>query len=101
MSRPSTVRQTDVPDATRSVQSTTSPRTSKRFSGSPTARLVDRDAAAARLGASARHVRRLVQERRIPYYRIGGKVRFSPVELEAWVDSMAIRPRARVRDFRR
>ena len=55
--------------------------------------LVDRDAAAELLGTSARHIRRLVQERRIPYYRIGGKVRFSVVELQAWVDSMAIAPR--------
>jgi excisionase family DNA binding protein len=58
--------------------------------------LVDRDAAAAMLGTSARHVRRLVHERRIPYYRIGGKVRFSPTELQAWVEWMAIRPSTRV-----
>jgi excisionase family DNA binding protein len=63
--------------------------------------LVDREAAAALLGTSARHIRRLAQERRIPYYRIGGKVRFSVVELEAWVDSMAIAPRTRVGGSRR
>jgi excisionase family DNA binding protein len=63
--------------------------------------LVDRDAAAALLGTSARHIRRLVQERRIPYYRIGGKVRFSPTELQAWVESMAIRPTTRIAIVRR
>jgi excisionase family DNA binding protein len=41
---------------------------------------------AERLGVSVRHVRRLVNERRIPFVKWGHLLRFDPVEIEAWLD---------------
>jgi excisionase family DNA binding protein len=38
------------------------------------------------LGTSERHVRRLVFERRIPYLKVGGLLRFDPLELADWLD---------------
>lgn len=38
------------------------------------------------LGVDVRHVRRLVQERRIPYIKWGHLLRFDPAEIEAWID---------------
>ena len=48
--------------------------------------LIDIPTAAAHLGTSPRHIRRLVAERRIPYLKLGHHVRFDPKELEAWLD---------------
>ena len=39
------------------------------------------------LGVEVRHIRRLVQERRIPFVKWGHLLRFDPVEIEAWIDS--------------
>jgi excisionase family DNA binding protein len=52
--------------------------------GLPT--LVDIDGLAEHLGDSVRHVRRLVAERRIPYLKIGGFVRFDPDDIRRWLD---------------
>lgn len=48
--------------------------------------LLDVDAVADLLGVTARHVRRLVAERRIPFFKIGKFVRFDPGELGLWLD---------------
>jgi excisionase family DNA binding protein len=45
------------------------------------------DAAARLLGTSVRHMRRLVADRRIPYVKVGAKVRFDPSDLLAWIDA--------------
>jgi excisionase family DNA binding protein len=37
------------------------------------------------LGVSVRHVRRLVQERRIPFFKWGHLLRFDPDEIETWL----------------
>jgi excisionase family DNA binding protein len=37
------------------------------------------------LGVNVRHVRRLVQEKRIPYVKWGHLIRFDPDEVEAWI----------------
>jgi excisionase family DNA binding protein len=53
---------------------------------------------AARLGITVRHVRRLVAERRLPYYKVGRLVRFSATEIEEWLQShrfTAAHPHAR------
>ncbi|MEO6653113.1 MAG: helix-turn-helix domain-containing protein [Ilumatobacteraceae bacterium] len=42
------------------------------------------DEVAELLGVKPCFVRRLVWERRIPYYKIGKFVRFDPDEIEAW-----------------
>ena len=48
--------------------------------------LLDITDVAERLGVSVRHVRRLVNERRIPYLKWGHLLRFDPVEIEQWLD---------------
>lgn len=37
------------------------------------------------LGVNVRHVRRLVDERRIPFIKWGHLLRFDPDEIEAWI----------------
>jgi len=37
------------------------------------------------LGVNERHVRRLVQERRIPFIKWGHLLRFDPDDVEAWI----------------
>jgi excisionase family DNA binding protein len=53
--------------------------------------LLDIGAAASRLNCSERFVRRLVQERRIPFVKIGGsRVRFLDTDIEDWIVSQRI-----------
>jgi len=47
--------------------------------------MMDIDDVARRLATSVRHIRRLVLERRIAHYKVGGKLRFDRIEIEAWV----------------
>ena len=49
-------------------------------------RLLDIDAVAALLSTSVRHIRRPVQERRIPVVRVGRLIRFDPSDIDAWLD---------------
>jgi excisionase family DNA binding protein len=51
-----------------------------------TEQLMDIAAVAARLGVQVRHVRRLVNERRIPFIKWGHLLRFDPNEVETWID---------------
>ena len=48
--------------------------------------------AAKRLQMSARHVRRLIAERRIPFHRLGRAVRIDPSDLRAYVDAGRVEP---------
>ena len=57
--------------------------------------LWDVDAVARRLGVQARHIRRLVGERRIPYIKWGHLLRFDPVDIERWLDDARRPPAAR------
>jgi excisionase family DNA binding protein len=43
------------------------------------------DQLAQRLGITVRHVRRLVAEKRVPYYKVGRLVRFDPAEITTWL----------------
>jgi excisionase family DNA binding protein len=43
------------------------------------------DQLAQRLGITVRHVRRLVAERRVPYYKVGRLVRFDRNEIDEWL----------------
>ena len=53
--------------------------------------LLDIREAANRLGCSERFVRRLVQERRIPFIKLGGtRVRFVEADLDTWVAGQRI-----------
>ena len=47
--------------------------------------LIDLPAVAEMLGVTERHVRRLVAERRIPFYKWGHFLRFDPVEVREWI----------------
>lgn len=44
------------------------------------------------LGVPDRHIRRLVQERRIPYIKWGHLIRFDPAEVRHWIDAYRRRP---------
>jgi excisionase family DNA binding protein len=70
--------------------------TSKPDNTKPTtakSNLIDPEECAARLGVTLRHIRRLVQEGRIPYIKWGSRVHFDPVEIDAWIDEHRRRPR--------
>jgi len=54
--------------------------------------LLDIDGLADRLGVGERFVRRLVEERRIPYLKIGRLVRFEVGDVEAWIASQRVEP---------
>jgi excisionase family DNA binding protein len=54
--------------------------------------LVDSDAAAAMLGVETRMVRRLVQERRIAFVKVGKLVRFKPEVLCAFIEANTTEP---------
>lgn len=47
--------------------------------------LLDIDKLAALLNVGERFVRRLVEQRRIPFLEIGKYVRFHPVDVEEWI----------------
>lgn len=47
--------------------------------------LIGRAAVAQRLGTTERHIRRLVNESRIPYVKVGGLVRFDQRDIEKWI----------------
>ena len=48
--------------------------------------LLDVAGLTARLGVTERFVRRLVDERRIPFLKLGCFVRFDPRQVELWID---------------
>jgi excisionase family DNA binding protein len=52
--------------------------------------LMDLPAVAERLGVNHRHIRRLVNERRIPFVKWGHLLRFDPGEIDAWVEAARI-----------
>jgi excisionase family DNA binding protein len=52
------------------------------------------------LNVNERHVRRLVFERRIPYFKWGHLLRFDPVELEQWLEQARIAADAHSRPVR-
>ena len=56
--------------------------------------LLDIRGAADRLGCSERFVRRLVQERRIPFVKLAGtRVRFLDADLDKWVAGQRVEAR--------
>jgi excisionase family DNA binding protein len=44
------------------------------------------------MGMSARHVRRLVAERRIAFHKLGRSVRIDPADVEAYIASVRVEP---------
>jgi excisionase family DNA binding protein len=58
--------------------------------------LLDVEGAATYLGTTTRHIRRLVEERRIPFAKLGpgrsARLRFDTDRLNAWLDSHSFDP---------
>ena len=54
--------------------------------------LIDTTTLAELLGVNARHIRRLVAERRIPFIKWGHLIRFDPLEVNDWIDTYRNRP---------
>jgi excisionase family DNA binding protein len=61
-----------------------------RPNASSTSRLLTIIEVAQALHVTERHVRRLVQERRIPFIKWGHLIRFDPAELRAWVEASRV-----------
>lgn len=87
-----------MPEAASNTQSRTSNSTQRR--GRRTAegaadeamhrRLWSSPELAAHLCTTVRHVRRLVDEKRIPYIKVGHFVRFDPREIDEWIDRQRV-----------
>ena len=58
----------------------------------PSAPLIDIEQAAERLGVTVRFMRRLIDERRIPYHKIGKYVRFDPADLDRFAMQGRVEP---------
>jgi len=56
--------------------------------------LLTMDQLAERLGVTRRHVRRLVDERRVPFLRVGRFIRLDPSKIADWLNSNRV-PRLR------
>lgn len=59
--------------------------------------LLDIAAVAERLKVRERYIRRLVDERRIPYIKLGHFIRFDPDEIARWVDESRVHTNPDVR----
>lgn len=55
--------------------------------------LLDVAELAERLRVTERFVRRLVDERRIPFLKVGKFIRFDPEEISKWIDDKRVAPR--------
>ncbi|MDQ6945981.1 MAG: helix-turn-helix domain-containing protein [Actinomycetota bacterium] len=53
-------------------------------------RMLTTEEAAAYLGTTERHVRRLVSDHELSRYKVGGRNRFADVDLDAWLDARRI-----------
>lgn len=61
-------------------------------------RLLDVPGAADYLGTSERHIRRLVEERRVPFIKLGpgrsARLRFDTARLDGWIETHSVEPEA-------
>jgi excisionase family DNA binding protein len=74
------------PDANGELPTVGSGKASARSAGTALPRLIDVGALADMLGVGDRLIRRLVDERRIPFVKVGRYVRFDVDEVAQWVD---------------
>lgn len=63
-----------------------------RPSGSEVPRLMDVEGVAIYMHTSVRHVRRLVQDRRVPFLKVGGLLRFRRDDIDGWLDEHSVQP---------
>ncbi len=54
--------------------------------------MLDIDALAQQLSVSERFVRRLIEERRIPFHKVGKYVRFEQADVDRWVADRRVEP---------
>jgi excisionase family DNA binding protein len=64
-------------------------------------RMLTTEEAAAYLGTTARHVRRLVTDHELSRYKVGGRNRFADVDLDAWLDARRVEGRTHRRSASR
>lgn len=53
-------------------------------------RMLTTEEAAAYLGTTVRHLRRLVSDHELSRYKVGGRNRFADVDLDAWLTSRRV-----------
>lgn len=53
-------------------------------------RMLTTEEAAAYLGTTVRHLRRLVSDHELSRYKVGGRNRFADVDLDAWLDGRRV-----------
>jgi len=83
------------------VSSSVQPRRDETVSSErPLPELVRMDVVAKALGVTERHVRRLVDERRIPFVKVGYFIRFEPEEVARWVKEHRVDGSGRLRSRR-
>ena len=59
---------------------------------SPANRLLDIEAVASWLGISPHTLYKMVSQRRIPYVKVGSRVKFDPFKLEDWIKQQTVMP---------
>jgi excisionase family DNA binding protein len=64
-------------------------------------RMLTTEEAADYLGTSARHLRRLVSDHQLSHYKVGGRIRFADVDLDAWLDGRRVAGTGAPRSSRR
>jgi excisionase family DNA binding protein len=53
-------------------------------------RMLTTEEAAVHLGTTIRHIRRLVSDHQLSHYKVGGRIRFADVDLDAWLDGRRV-----------
>lgn len=53
-------------------------------------RLIDIAGLAERLGVSERFVRRLIAERRVPFFKVGKFIRFDSNDIDLWIENRRV-----------
>jgi len=54
--------------------------------------LITVDRAAQQTGLSTHTLYKMVSQRRVPYVKLGGALRFDPVELDKWIKENTVMP---------
>ena len=52
--------------------------------------LIDIAGLAERLGVSERFVRRLIAERRVPFFKVGKFIRFDSTDIDQWIENRRV-----------
>ena len=55
-------------------------------------RLIDIHQVASYLGVSVHTLYKMISQRRIPYIKVGSRVKFDPLKLEEWIKQQTVMP---------